>query len=82
MLSYTGTRSQIDRIEREREVETIRGLLDETAFVEAWAEGQAMTLEQGIAYALEESATDLTNVGPSLALQESQKPSFVTLASD
>jgi hypothetical protein len=34
-------------------VTTARASLDEDAFAAAWAEGQAMSLEQAIAYALE-----------------------------
>lgn len=48
--------SPTERVERERQIEAVRALLDETAFAEAWAEGQAMTLEQAIAYAIEGSA--------------------------
>jgi hypothetical protein len=32
--------------------------MDEATFAAAWAEGQAMTLEQVIAYALEETAPE------------------------
>ena len=35
-------------------VAAVRAQLDETAFTEAWAEGQAMTLEQAVDYALRE----------------------------
>ena len=44
---------QLDPDEREREVETVRAQLGESAFAEARAEGQAMRLDQAIAYALE-----------------------------
>ena len=37
-----------------RQVNRARGMLEEEAFAAAWAEGRAMTLEQAIAYALEE----------------------------
>ncbi len=33
----------------------VRDQLDETNFNSAWAEGRGMTMEQGVAYALEES---------------------------
>ena len=36
----------------ERDVTAARAHLDEAAFAATWAEGQAMTLEQAIAYAL------------------------------
>jgi tetratricopeptide (TPR) repeat protein len=41
----------------ERLVEEIRAQLDAATFAAAWAEGQAMTLEQAIAYALEDDTT-------------------------
>jgi hypothetical protein len=37
----------------EAEVATARALLGDEAFAAAWAEGQAMTLEQAATYALE-----------------------------
>jgi tetratricopeptide (TPR) repeat protein len=41
-------------------VAAVRGELDEAAFAAAWAEGQAMSLEQAVAYALDEApATSL-----------------------
>jgi len=42
----------MDRVEREREVETVRVLLGETAFGQAEAEGQAMAFEEAVEYAL------------------------------
>ena len=39
----------------ERSLTAVRSHLHEATFVAAWAEGQAMTLEQAIAYALEET---------------------------
>ena len=36
----------------ERDVAAARAYIDQAVFVAAWAEGQAMTLEQAIAYAL------------------------------
>jgi DNA-binding CsgD family transcriptional regulator len=41
-----------DRAESERNLATIRTRLDEKALAAAWAEGQAMTLDQAVAYAL------------------------------
>jgi tetratricopeptide (TPR) repeat protein len=43
-----------DRVEYERNLATLRAALSEAAFAAAWAEGQAMTLERAIAYALEQ----------------------------
>ena len=39
---------------QERHVTIARAQLDKTAFAATWAEGRAMTLEQAIAYGLEE----------------------------
>jgi hypothetical protein len=39
----------------ERSVGAARGRLDAVTFAAAWAEGRAMTLEQAIQYALEET---------------------------
>jgi tetratricopeptide (TPR) repeat protein len=41
-----------EQIEREQRIEEIRAILGELAFAAAWAEGQAWTLEQAVAYAL------------------------------
>ena len=43
-----------DRFEAERYESAVREQLDDATFEAAWAEGQAMSLEQAIAYALEE----------------------------
>jgi predicted ATPase/DNA-binding CsgD family transcriptional regulator len=43
-----------DRFEAERYESAIRAQLDDATFEAAWAEGQAMSLEQAIAFALEE----------------------------
>jgi len=40
----------------ERDVATVQGQLAPEDFTTAWAEGRAMTLDQGLAYALEASA--------------------------
>ena len=42
-----------DRIPYEHGVASARARLDEEAFAGAWAEGQALSMEQAIAYALE-----------------------------
>jgi len=39
---------------RERMMATVRSALDEVAFATAWAEGRTSTLEQAVAYAIEE----------------------------
>jgi lactam utilization protein B len=41
--------------ELERDMTAARAQLDEATWAAAWAAGQAMTLEQAIAYALEEN---------------------------
>jgi len=47
--------SAFDRPEYERKVATVRAQMDTPTFAAAWATGRAMTLEQAIAYALENS---------------------------
>jgi len=42
-----------ERPEYDREVSDLRANMDEVAFAKAWAEGRALTMEQGIEYALE-----------------------------
>jgi non-specific serine/threonine protein kinase len=49
----------LDRREYERNVAIARTQLDETTFATAWTEGQAMTLEETIAYALAERQISL-----------------------
>jgi hypothetical protein len=39
-----------------RDVTSVRAQLDEATFTAAWAEGEALTLEQAIAYALRETS--------------------------
>jgi predicted ATPase/class 3 adenylate cyclase len=46
--------SPAERTMYERDVARVRAQADEDTFATAWAEGRAMTLEQAIAYALEE----------------------------
>ena len=43
-----------DRVEYERSVTAVRAQLGDQPFAAAQAEGRAMTMEQAIAYALEE----------------------------
>jgi predicted ATPase/DNA-binding CsgD family transcriptional regulator len=47
-----------DKPEFERYEAAAREVLDEVAFKTAWAEGQAMSIDEAIAYALEEPASD------------------------
>jgi len=46
----------VHRVDYERDVALVRAALDEDAFAMAWAEGQAIPLEQAIAEALAISA--------------------------
>jgi tetratricopeptide (TPR) repeat protein len=48
------TRTPRERAEREKAIASVREALGEAAFAAAWEEGQAMTLEQAIAYAKED----------------------------
>ncbi len=55
LLDSIGARlDSIDRLGYEQYVATAREHLGEAAFAKAWAEGRAMTMEQAIAYALED----------------------------
>ena len=55
-IGRSGTElAQTDRDDIEWAIATIRRKLDEAAWQAAWAEGRTMTLEQAIAYALEET---------------------------
>lgn len=47
-----------ERADHNRQVTAARSQLEEAAWLEAWAKGQAMTLEEAIAYALEKEDTD------------------------
>ncbi len=49
-----------DHAEHARDLAAVRSQLDEAAWQTAWAEGRAMSLEQAIAYALEETTPKLT----------------------
>jgi hypothetical protein len=42
----------VERADYERNLDAVRAALDEDAFTAAWADGQAMTTEQAITYAL------------------------------
>jgi len=44
--------------ELDRAVASVRAQLDEASFAAAWAEGQAMSLDQAISYALEETGSE------------------------
>ncbi|HSH77162.1 MAG TPA: hypothetical protein VLA19_01370 [Herpetosiphonaceae bacterium] len=44
-----------ERSKHERHVAIARAQMDEAAWQAAWAEGRAMTLEQAVAYALEDT---------------------------
>jgi predicted ATPase/class 3 adenylate cyclase/DNA-binding XRE family transcriptional regulator len=44
----------MEQVEYEREVSDLRANMDEATFARAWAEGRALTMEQAIAFALEE----------------------------
>jgi hypothetical protein len=44
----------VERLEYEQAVACVRSTLSDDAFSTAWAEGQAMSLDQAVAYALEE----------------------------
>lgn len=46
------------RVDGEDSVATVRSVLGEEAFAKAWAEGQAMTLDEAVEYALAEEAAD------------------------
>ncbi|MDQ4076593.1 MAG: tetratricopeptide repeat protein, partial [Chloroflexota bacterium] len=45
--------SPTDRAEFDRSLALVRRQLDEVEFAAAWAEGQAMTLEQSVAYTMD-----------------------------
>jgi len=46
-----------DKLEVDRNIARVRAQLDEATFAAAWAEGRAMTLEQAVAYALDETSS-------------------------
>ena len=45
-------------VQQAEELARVRAQLDEAAFAAAWAEGQAMTIEQAIEYALNSNDKD------------------------
>ncbi len=53
--AMSGVLYSVDRHPYERNVAAVRSALGEEAFGKAWAEGRAMSMEQAIEYALEES---------------------------
>jgi tetratricopeptide (TPR) repeat protein len=52
LRSYGGSWWPADQVEFEQNLAALQAALEKAAFDAAWAEGQAMTLEQAIAYAL------------------------------
>jgi predicted ATPase/class 3 adenylate cyclase/Tfp pilus assembly protein PilF len=50
-LGLGNPRAPAELPEHERDVTLVRGLLDEQAFLQAWAQGRAMTLDEATAYA-------------------------------
>jgi non-specific serine/threonine protein kinase len=44
--------SPLDRVERERQIASVRQALGDERFAEVWADGQSMSLEQAVEYAL------------------------------
>jgi non-specific serine/threonine protein kinase len=56
LREYIGSRlEQEEQVEHERTISAARSGMDETMFDQLWREGQAMTLEQAVTYALEEA---------------------------
>jgi tetratricopeptide (TPR) repeat protein len=56
-----------ERADYERQVSETRALLGEEGFAVAWAQGRAMTLEQAVAFALEEEANGGSEPGKTAA---------------
>jgi tetratricopeptide (TPR) repeat protein len=52
LKSYGGSWWPADQVEYEHQLAAFQATLSETDFAAAWAAGQAMTLEQAVAYAL------------------------------
>ncbi len=50
--SVDDPRPPVEKADVDRDLDAIRLQLDEAAFAAAWAEGQAMTMEQAVAVAL------------------------------
>jgi tetratricopeptide (TPR) repeat protein len=46
------------RADYDRAIASVRAAMDEEAFITAWSEGRAMSLEQAVHYALEDDALD------------------------
>jgi hypothetical protein len=56
LLTVSSTRQDpLDRERAERNIALLRAELGEEAFTAAWAEGQGMSLEDALAYALSEA---------------------------
>ena len=57
-LERTGAFHQpADKLEVDRNIATVRAQLDKATLAAAWADGRAMTLEQAVAYALDETSS-------------------------
>jgi hypothetical protein len=56
-VAITQRGAHFQRVIAEQNIAAARALLDEATWTEVWAEGQAMTLEQAIAYALQDEPT-------------------------
>ena len=54
MQDFVYAVTPVDQDAYARDVDAVRAILGEAAFAVAWAEGQALTLEEAIALALEE----------------------------
>jgi hypothetical protein len=57
IIAFDGEWWTVEQADYERYLAAARAKLDEAAFIAAWATGRAMTMEQAIAYALEEADT-------------------------
>jgi DNA-binding NarL/FixJ family response regulator len=65
LLSISGIPlDTVDQIEYDRDLAEAKAQLDEGAWQSAWAEGYAMSLEQAIAYAQDDGASDEKNISP------------------
>ena len=67
-----------DQPEHDRNTAFLRSLLGEAAFQEAWEAGQAMTLDQAVAYACTASDSKLQSVPQSRLDRESYQPGGLT----
>jgi len=55
--------TDFERVEYEREVNDLRANMDEATLTKAWSEGRALTMEQAIAFALENEDSQLPRIG-------------------